>query len=217
MIETPMKTLLIPLALVASFAMPSIAATSQQTIDQANQLRDTLIQGHLGYDIVESLTVEVGPRIAGSSADARAVAWAEHKFNQLGFDKVYKQPVTVKHWQRGSASAQVTAPFPQPLAITALGGSIATPKDGITGEVVFFDSVKALQAADDATVAGKIVYIDARMHRHREGKEYGLVVAGRAIGATTAASKGAIGLLIRSVGTDKSRMPHTGGMRHKAG
>lgn len=212
-----MKSLFLSVAICALISTSAIAATSQQTFSNANQLRDSAIRQHLGYDIVESLTVEVGPRIAGSPADLRAVAWAEDKFSQLGFDKIYKQPVEVKHWQRGTASASIVAPFPQPLAITALGGSIATPKDGLTAELAFFDTVKALEAADESSVAGKIVYIDARMHRHREGKEYGLVVAGRSIGASVAAAKGAVGLLIRSVGTDKSRMPHTGGVRRKEG
>ena len=91
-----MKSLLFPLLLASTFAMPSIAATSQQSLAQASQLRDTAIRGHLGYDIVESLTVEVGPRIAGSSADARAVAWAEHKFNQLGFDNFRRKKIETK-------------------------------------------------------------------------------------------------------------------------
>lgn len=212
-----MKSLLFPLAIMTSVAMPCLAATSQQTLTRASQLRDSAIRQHLGYDIVESLTVEVGPRIAGSAADLRAVAWAEHKFAELGFDKIYKQPVAVTHWQRGDAHARIIAPFPQPLAITALGGSVATPENGLSGELVFFDSVTELAAAEKSLVAGKIVYIDARMHRHIEGKEYALVVAGRAIGASVAAEKGAIGLLIRSVGTDNSRMPHTGGMRQKEG
>ena len=212
-----MKSLLLPLALATLFSTSAIAATSNSTFSAANTLRDHAKQQHLGYDIVESLTVEVGPRIAGSVADQQAVIWAVNKFEQLGFDKVYQQPVEVIHWERGQASAKITAPFPQPLVITALGGSVATPAEGISGELVFFNSVDELKAADPATIAGKIVYIDARMHRHREGKEYGLAVAGRAIGSSLASEKGAIGLLIRSVGTDKSRMPHTGGMRQAPG
>jgi len=201
----------------SSIALPSMAVVSEKSLDDAQQLREIALRSHLGYDIVESLTVEVGPRLAGTPADARAVAWAEDKFAQLGFDKVYKQPVKVRHWERGHASASVISPFPQPLAITALGDSVATPKGGLTGEVIFFDSVPELKAADPKRVNGKIVYIDARMHQHREGKEYSLAVAGRSIGSSVASEKGAIALIIRSVGTDKSRMPHTGNMRYQEG
>jgi len=212
-----MKSLLLPIALLASISMPTFATSSEQSLQDAQQLREIALRSHLGYDLVESLTVEVGPRLAGTPADARAVAWAEAKFAELGFDKIYKQPVEVRHWERGDASASIISPFPQPLAITALGDSVATPAGGITGEIVFFDSVDELRAVDPKQVKGKIVYIDARMHQHREGKEYSLAVAGRSIGSSVASEKGAIALIIRSVGTDKSRMPHTGNMRYQAG
>ncbi|MDP2561311.1 M28 family peptidase [Psychrobium sp. 1_MG-2023] len=211
------KSFILPTVIASSLAFPAMAALNQQSITNAEQLRETTLRAHLGYDIVESLTVEVGPRLAGTPADARAVAWAEAKFAELGFDKIYKQPVEVRHWERGHAHASVLSPYPQPLAITALGDSVATPQGGLKGELVFFDSVPELKKADPALVKGKIVYIDAKMHRHREGKEYSLAVAGRSIGSSVAAEKGAIGLIIRSVGTDQSRMPHTGNMNYKKG
>jgi len=214
-----MRSTLLPIAILVSIvvALPSLATVNEKSLQNAQQLRELALRSHLGFDIVESLTVEVGPRLAGTAADARGVAWAEKKFDELGFDKVYKQPVKVRHWERGAASAQILSPFPQPLAITALGDSVSTPKDGLVGELAFFDSVAELNNANPKDVAGKIVYIDARMHRHLEGKEYSTTVAGRSIGSSVASEKGAIGLIIRSVGTDKSRMPHTGNMRYKKG
>ncbi|MGB0898505.1 MAG: M28 family peptidase [Psychrobium sp.] len=216
-----MKSLLLPLTMIGALAIPSMAVANNSvdkaSLEKAHQLRDNALRSHLGYDIVESLTVEVGPRLAGTPADLVAVAWAEDKFKALGFDKVYKQPVEVRHWERGFAKASITAPFPQPLAITALGDSIATPKGGLKGELVFFDSVDELRQANPNDVKGKIVYIDARMHRHLEGKEYSTTVAGRSIGSSVASKKGAIGLIIRSIGTDSSRFPHTGNMNYKDG
>ena len=64
----------------------------------------------LAWQLLESLTVEIGPRLAGSPADARAVSWAEQQFKRLGYDKIYKQPVQVRYWQRGPASARILAP-----------------------------------------------------------------------------------------------------------
>lgn len=216
-----MKHLLLPLTIISTLITP-IMANANNSVDKislknAHQLRDTALKANLGFDIVESLTVEVGPRLAGTKADLIAVAWAENKFKSLGFDKVYKQPVQVRHWERGSAKANILAPYPQSLAITALGDSVATPKGGLKGELVFFDSVDELSHANPKDVKGKIAYIDARMHRHLEGKEYSTTVAGRSIGSSVASEKGAIGLIIRSVGTDSSRMPHTGNMRYKDG
>jgi hypothetical protein len=128
---------------------------------------------------VKSLTVEVGPRIAGSQGDKRAVAWAEAKFNELGFDKVYKQAVRVRNWERGFADAKVVSPFPQTLVISALGGSIATPEKGLEAKVVMFDSLDSLAGAEKAKVEGNIVFLNTRMERDRAGSFYGQVVPNR--------------------------------------
>ncbi|MDG1121063.1 MAG: M20/M25/M40 family metallo-hydrolase [Glaciecola sp.] len=171
-------------------------------------------QSDLAFDIVKSLTVEVGPRIAGSKGDKRAVAWAEAKFAELGFDKIYKQPVRVRNWERGFADAKVLAPYPQDLVITALGGSIATPAGGLEAQVVMFDSLETLAKADAASIAGKIVFLNTRMQRDKAGRFYGKVVPNRVNGAVEAAKLGAQAVIIRSVGTDNSRFAHTGVMRY---
>lgn len=171
-------------------------------------------QSNLAYEIVKSLTVEVGPRIAGSRGDKAAVAWAEAKFHELGFDKVYKQPVRVRNWERGFADAKVIAPFPQDLVISALGGSIATPESGLEAKVVMFDSIESLNAAETASVEGNIVFLNTRMERDKAGRFYGKVVPNRVQGAVAAAKKGAKAVIIRSVGTDNSRFAHTGVMSY---
>ena len=172
-------------------------------------------QSDLSYNIVKSLTVEVGPRIPGSAGDKRAVAWAEEKFTELGFDKVYKQPVRVRNWERGFADAKVVSPFPQELVITALGGSIATPEGGIQAKVKMFADLDALKQANPSDVEGSIVFLNTRMQRDRAGKFYGRVVPNRVSGAAQAAKLGAKAVIIRSVGTDNSRFAHTGVMRYE--
>jgi len=171
-------------------------------------------QSDLAFNIVKSLTVEVGPRIAGSKGDKRAVAWAEAKFAELGFDKIYKQPVRVRNWERGFADAKVLAPYPQDLVISALGGSIATPDGGLDAQVVMFGSLDELTQADAASIAGKIVFLNTRMQRDKAGRFYGKVVPNRVNGAVEAAKLGAQAVIIRSVGTDNSRFAHTGVMRY---
>ncbi len=171
-------------------------------------------QSDLAYEIVKSLTVEVGPRIPGSKGDKRAVKWAEEKFNSLGFDKVYKQPVRVRNWERGFADAQILAPYPQKLVVTALGGSIATPQDGLKAEVVMFASLDELKSAEPSMVENKIVFLNTRMQRDKAGRFYGKVVPNRVSGAVEAAKLGALAVVIRSVGTDNSRFAHTGVMRY---
>ena len=181
------------------------------TVKAAEQLRDKALTDDTGYKIVTSLTTEVGPRIAGGVNDARGRAWAIAKFKELGYDKVYTEAVTYPLWQRRSEHGAIVAPFAQPLALTALGFSAGTPQDGLTAEVVKFDSLDALKAADPSSVEGKIVYIGFRMTRQKDGHDYGMGSAIRTGGPAIASSKGAAGFILRSAGTDEhSRTPHTG-------
>jgi hypothetical protein len=209
----------LPLSLLSASLMLAIGtanAATQTTIPAAavktaEQLRDTAMNDNTAYQVVESLTTEVGPRLAGSAADQRGRNWAIAKFKALGFDKVYTEQVTYPLWQRRSEHAEIVAPFPQPLDLIALGYSAGTPKGGLTAEVVHFDTLDALKKADPASVKGKIVYIDARMQRHKDGADYGMGSAIRVGGPVLAAKMGAAAFLLRSAGTDaNSRTPHTG-------
>ena len=189
-------------------ATTTIPATAMHT---ATQLRDKALHEDTAYRITASLTTEVGPRLAGSEADQRARAWAVAKFKELGYDKVYTEPVTFPLWQRRSEHGEIVAPFPQPLVLTALGYSSATPKGGLTARVLKFDSLDALKAADPARVKGKIVYVGYRMQRTKDGHDYAMGSSIRTTGAVIAASKGAAGYLLRSAGTDAhQRIAHTG-------
>ena len=181
----------------------------------AQELRDTALKGSGAYAIVESLTTEVGHRMAGSENDAKGVAWAIAKFKELGYSRVYTQPVSFPVWERGFESAGILSPTPQPLNIAALGGSIGTPPEGVSGEIVRFDDAAALQSAPAGSLAGKIAYIAYRMQRAKDGSGYGAAVIARVSGAVFAARAGAVAVLIRSVGTDQASItPHTGVMRY---
>ena len=209
----------IPLSLLAASLMLAIGTASAATqttvpaaaVKTAEQLRDKAMADNTAYDIVTSVTTEVGPRLAGSPADARGREWAIAKFKALGFDKVYTEEVSYPLWERRSEHAQIVGPFPQPLDLIALGYSAGTPKGGLTAEVVRFDSLDALKKADPASVKGKIVYVDVRMERHKDGHDYGIGSAVRVGGPVIASKMGAAGFLLRSAGTDaNSRTPHTG-------
>lgn len=187
------------------------ALLSEKDVQTAEWIRDSALNDNLSYKILESLTTEVGARMAGSPGDARAVAWAEAKFKELGFDKVWKEPVSFPSWKRGVEKAEITAPFPQQLSVTALGNTVPTPAAGLEGEIVQVASLQELIASSPDKIRGKIVFINHKMH---SANDYGHVVPGRSRGASEAARKGAIGLLIRSVGTDSHRLPHTGVMSY---
>jgi len=179
----------------------------------ARELRESTLAGSGGFEIVEDLTTRIGPRLAGSEADPRAVEWAVAMLTELGFDRVWREPATFPTWSRGHEEVAVISPVEQDFEALAIGYSPATPPQGIEAEVVMFDDLAALEAAAADTLSGKIVFIRNRMQRARDGSGYGPAVQARARGAMVAAEKGAEALLIRSIGTSSNRFAHTGGMR----
>ncbi|MET4681384.1 M28 family peptidase [Stenotrophomonas rhizophila] len=197
------------LALLAApaFAATGITTLPPKSLATAAELREQALKDDTGWKVVESLTTEIGPRIAGSEADARAVAWAVAKFTSLGFDKVWTEPVTFPKWERRSEHAAVIGKHAQPLAITALGGS---PGGTVEAEVVRFADLAALQAAPEGSLKGKIAFVDYQMTAYRDGRDYGNGGAVRSKGPSEAIRKGAIGFVMRSAGTDSHRVPHTG-------
>lgn len=209
----PVRTLL-ALSLLA--AAPAFAATGLDAGDiaAAEGLRERAMRGSEAWNVVESLTTEVGPRLAGTPADAKAVEWAKAKLQAMGFDKVYLEPVTFPVWLRHHERAEVLAPYPQPLVITALGGSVGTGEAPIDAEVVAFATLDALKAAPEGSLDGKIAVITNRMVRFKDGRGYGPAVGARSQGAVEAARKGAVAVLIRSIGTSSDRFAHTGTMRY---
>jgi hypothetical protein len=210
-----MKKLLAALLLSAA---PAFAQTSITTLappvavnPQVAALRDdALANDHYAWDIVEGLTTEVGQRLAATDAEARARDWAVKRLTAMGFANVHVEPFTMPVWVRGAESAEIVSPFPQKLAVAALGYSGSTGPLGITGQVAYFDSVDALRLAPDSAVRGKIVFIDHHMEPTEDGSGYGQFGAPRRQGPTIASLKGAIGIVVRSIGTDHHRNPHTG-------
>ena len=204
------------LAACLALAFSAHAAGKDTTIPQkaiaaATTLRDKAMDDNTGYDFVTGLTTEVGARLAGSDADKRGVEWTIAKFKAMGFDKVYTEKVSYPLWERRSEHGAIVAPFPQSLSLTALGYSAGTPAGGLTAEVVGFDTLDALKAADPATVKGKIVYVSTHMTQQKDGHDYGMGSATRTRGPVLAAKMGAVGYLLRSAGTDPhSRTPHAG-------
>lgn len=207
----------------ALFAAALMAGTaSAQTVTPAEispgvmRSADTLMEQGLSDDVglqfVEDLTTEVGPRLAGSEAEARARDWAVAELKELGFSNVRVEAFEIPFWSRLKERAEIVSPAPQDLYITALGGSRPTPEGGVTAELVRFTSMTALGAADPEDVEGKIVFIDEPMTRTQDGSGYGVAVGKRRACAALTVEKGGAACLIRSVGTSSHRFPHTGMM-----
>src|SRR5918996_135328 len=111
-----MHRLLLPLALLPFLAAAAPAA-AQSSPSQAERLRDAALEDDVALDIVRDLTTEVGPRLAGTEAEARARTWAVARLKSLGFRNVHIEEYRMKTWLRGAETAEIVSPFPQRMAV----------------------------------------------------------------------------------------------------
>jgi carboxypeptidase Q len=202
-----MRALVLTISLVATACAP----TAKQRTGGLPEIMP--VPNSPAKEIACSLSDEVGARLAGSKGDAKAVAWAVEKMKALGLSNVRAEPVKVRHWERGEASAELVAPFQKKLIVAALGSSESTPAGGLEAEVVRVGSLDELKNLPDERVKGRIVFFDKVMERSISGEGYGKTVDVRSRGAMEAEKKGAVASIIRSVGTSDARFPHTGNMR----
>ncbi len=190
---------------------------SAELANTAVLLRERALIDNLSVDILESLTTEVGPRRMGTDGDRRAIAWAQAKFKELGFDRVWIEEVNLDHgWIRGEARAEIISPYPHNIVLTALGYSVGTHGD-LVGELVEFETFEDLEAVPEGdSLNGKIAFISYSMNDYiptpgaSRMAAYGEGTKARSRGHVTAAKRGAEAIVIRSVGTDNHRYAHTG-------
>jgi hypothetical protein len=197
-------------SLAQSSPLPEVAPIPNAVQATAEGLMSRGLQDQLAYRLTEAMTTEIGPRLAGSEAEERARQWSMRELRRLGFSNVRVEPFPIDFWSRVVERATVVGPAAQPLVISALGSSPPTPEGGVRGQVVRFDSLEALRAVPAGSLTGKIVFIDEPTFSTQDGSGYGLGVAKRSQCSPVSAEKGAVACLIRSVGTQLRRFPHTG-------
>lgn len=198
------------LLLVAALAAAARAADVPPLAAYREAARAILAEARrdsFAWDRLAELTDTYGHRLSGSPALAAALDWAAEEMRKDGLENVRLEPVTVPHWVRGAESLEIVEPFPGPLVMLGLGGSVATPPEGISAELLVVSSFEELDARQ-AEAAGRIVLFDVPY------TSYGETVRYRAAGASRAALHGARAVLLRSVGPTGLRTPHTGGLRY---
>lgn len=195
---------LLPGALVAQ-GQPDVAvaykATSERIISAATADKSA------AWNTLARFTDYSGNRLSGSAALERGIDWLVAEMKKDGLENVHTEPAMVPHWVRGKESATLMQPRVANLPMLGLGGSIATPKGGITAPVMVVGSFDELTARA-AEAKGKIVLFDVPF------TNYGATVAYRSGGASAAAKVGALAALVRSVTPYSMRTPHTGGMNY---
>jgi len=168
-----------------------------------------------GYAALTYLCDHVGKRLSGTPQLNTAVAWGAELMRKAGLQNVIVQPVMVPRWVRGSESATMmykgeSGPITRPLHMLGLGMSMGTPAGGITAPVVFVANFDALDAMTPDEVKGKIVVYNPGWHGYGVNTQY------RTYGASRAAEKGAVGMLVRSATALAMQIPHTGTLVYDA-
>jgi carboxypeptidase Q len=198
------------LFLPATSARAQAADPAQTYRAAANRLIEAALRDSAAYDRLAELTERFGHRFSGSESLERAIDWILQEMREDGLANVRGEPVTVPRWVRGEESATLMSPREMDLPMLGLGGSVGTPTDGITAEVLVVESYEELERRA-AEARGKIVLFDVPFTTYGETVQY------RSGGAIAAARAGAVASLIRSVASYSMRTPHTGNMRYEEG
>lgn len=197
--------------LALSVASANAAAAQSQVADgyrdDANRLIEAALADSASYARLAELVDRFGHRFSGSASLENAIDWILGEMESDGLENVRAEPVLVPHWVRGNESATLIEPRRRNLPMLGLGGSIGTPPQGITAEVLVVNSFEELEQRA-AEAMGRIVLFNV------EFQGYGRTVQYRSRGAVAAASAGAVASLIRSVGPYSLQTPHTGVMRY---
>src|SRR5580698_8609808 len=207
-----------PVLLLAAiaFAIASVCFAADNGTDAskyqntANKLIDAALADEAGLNRLEYLCYRIGNRLSGSASLDQAIAWGAEEMKKAGLANVRTIPVKVPHWVRGRESAEMLEPLQTPLFMLGLGGSVATPPDGVTAEVVAVSGFDELEKLGRRAVEGKIVLYDAPFVSYGETVQY------RTNGASRAARLGAVAALVRSITPRSLRDPHTGAMQYSA-
>jgi carboxypeptidase Q len=184
-----------------------LLCASASAADVPATLIDAVTNSDFAYQRLARLCDTFGPRFSGSTNLEAALDWILAQMKKDGLDNVHGEEVMVPHWVRGAESAELLAPRARRLPMLGLGGSIATPPEGITAEVLVVKSFADLtERASEA--ANKIVLFNVPF------TTYGETVAIRTRGAVEAARVGAVASLVRSVTPFSIQSPHTGSMSY---
>ncbi|TDS10956.1 M20/M25/M40 family metallo-hydrolase [Sphingobacterium paludis] len=209
------KTIVALLTLASNFSF----AHAQQDSIMLDRIYSTSFEKGQAYENLRYLTKQIGNRIAGSERAEQAVTWSKSLMQSMAFDQVYLQDVDVPFWDRGLTEEAYIVDSKEKLQVLALGGSVATPKSGLTAEVVEVELLSELRQRGDE-VRGKIVFVNKPWDESivETGVAYGLNSSQRSRGPAEAAKLGAVAYLFRSLSSSVADdFPHTGGTRYVAG
>jgi carboxypeptidase Q len=179
------------------------------------KIADEIFHNSAAYSNLYTLTKTIGPRLSGSPQTYTAETWGEDAMKKAGADNVYRQKAMIPHWVRGGKdeAALLSGNNRQPLAVIALGNSVATPTGGITAPMILIHDFDELESKKDE-IRGKIVFYNHPFNPDLVFvfNAYSEAVPYRVFGASRAAKYGALGVVVRSMTESTDNLPHTGAM-----
>jgi carboxypeptidase Q len=200
--------------LLSALFLIAITSQAQDSLMIRKFYDEALVNGQ-SYENLRYLCKKIGSRLSGSVGAQKSVEWSKKLMDGYGFDKVYLQEVMVPHWVRGAKEEGfiIDGKTRIPVAIAALGMSVATPKAGVTANIVEVRSLKELDALGESVIKGKIVFFNGQFDQRyiETGQGYGAAGIQRFAGPSAAAKYGAVGAIVRSVTPALDDFPHTGG------
>lgn len=206
--------------LPALFIGASLFAQNSDSVIIRKIYDEALANGH-AYKNLEYLCKKIGPRLSGSLNAQKSVDWTKKLMENYGFDRVYLQELMVPVWERGAKEQAyiIEGKTKIPVPIVALGGSIASPVQGISAPILEVQNFEELRALGEQVVKGKIIFFnrpfDPKLFNTFDA--YSGAVDQRGQGAIEAAKLGAVGVVVRSMSSIVDDFPHTGGMRYQEG
>jgi len=180
---------------LAAYREPSVRLIAEATSDA------------FAWRRLATLTDAIGHRLSGSAELDRAIQWAVAEMTRDGLENVHTEKVMVPTWVRGSESADIVSPAHQSIAMLGLGGSIATPPTGLEADLLVVSSFEDLDV-HASQARNRIVFFNVPFTSYNETSRY------RWEGASRAARHGAVAALVRSIGPNGLRLPHTGVLQY---
>ena len=204
-----------------TFSCQKTEPYDQETADVINTFYGDALGDRESYELLRSLSKDVGQRLSGSEGAKKAVLWSKEVMENYGFDSVFLQEVMVPHWERGDYEECYYYENGEKinLSILGAGGTVSTPVEGVTAEVVEVKSLDEVDMLGRDGVEGKIVFYNKAFNQRyiNIGASYGETGFQRRLGAIKASEYGAVASVFRSLSSGNDDFPHTGGMSYKEG
>jgi hypothetical protein len=204
-----------------TFSCQTTEPYDQETADVINTFYGDALGDRESYELLRSLSKDVGQRLSGSEGAKKAVLWSKEVMENYGFDSVFLQEVMVPHWERGDYEECYYYENGEKinLSILGAGGTVSTPIEGVTAEVVEVKSLDEVDMLGRDGVEGKIVFYNKAFNQRyiNIGASYGETGFQRRLGAIKASEYGAVASVFRSLSSGNDDFPHTGGMSYKEG